>query len=115
MTLSPAPAAPPPPPPLPAPLAEPTPVWQEYASAIGIVAASTVLCFALRPRLKTVDVAMVLLLGVVAVAARYRRGAPPPAPARSHPVFGFPFGPPPPTLHRHHTAPIPTLCRLPSP
>src|ERR1043166_4668962 len=70
MTL-PTPAAPPP---LPDPPADPTPVWREYASAIVIVAVTTALCFALRSRLKTVDVAMVLLLGVVAVAALYRRG-----------------------------------------
>src|ERR1041384_7157821 len=66
------------PPPLPAPLAEPTPVWREYAAAVGIVALSTALCFVLRSRLKTVDVAMVLLLGVVAVAALCRAAAPSP-------------------------------------
>ena len=103
MTLPTAPAAPPPPP-LPAPLAEPTPVWREYASAIGIVAASTALCFALRPRLKTVDVAMVLLLGVVAVAARYRRGPALLASALSIAVFDFVFVPPYYTFNVHDTA-----------
>src|SRR5436309_8993395 len=102
MTLSTAPAAPPPP--LPAPRAEPTPVWREYASAIGIVAASTALCFALRPRLKTVDVAMVLLLGVVAVAARYRRAPALLASALSIAVFDFVFVPPYYTFDVHDTA-----------
>src|ERR1041385_7307632 len=71
MTPSTPPAAPPP---LPAPLAEPTPVWREYAAAVGIVALSTALCFVLRSRLKTVDVAMVLLLGGVAGGALFSGG-----------------------------------------
>jgi two-component system sensor histidine kinase KdpD len=101
MTPSTAPAAPPP---LPAPLAEPTPVWREYAAAVGIVALSTALCFVLRSRLKTVDVAMVLLLGVVAVAALCRRGPALLASVLSIAVFDFVFVPPYYTFGVHDTA-----------
>src|SRR6266545_4754117 len=101
MTLSTVPAAPPP---LPAPPAEPRPLWREYASALGIVALSAALCFALRPRLKTVDVAMVLLLGVVAVAALYRRGPAVLASVLSIAVFDFVFVPPYYTFGVHDTA-----------
>src|ERR1041385_4434261 len=101
MTPSTAPAAPPP---LPAPPAEPRPVWREYASAIGIVALSTSLCFALRPRLQTVDEAMVLLLGVVAVAALCRRGPAVLASVLSIAVFDFVFVPPYYTFGVHDTA-----------
>src|ERR1043166_1945767 len=100
MTL-PTPAAPPP---LPDPPADPTPVWREYASAIVIVAVTTALCFALRSRLKTVDVAMVLLLGVVAVAALYRRGPAVLASVLSIAVFDFVFVPPYYTFGVHDTA-----------
>src|ERR1041385_7796728 len=93
-----------PPPPLPAPPAEPRPVWREYASAIGIVALSTSLCFALRPRLQTVDEAMVLLLGVVAVAALCRRGPAVLASVLSIAVFDFVFVPPYYTFGVHDTA-----------
>src|SRR5437763_15674136 len=101
MTLPTAPAAPPP---LPAPPAEPKPVWREYASALGIVALCTALCLALRPRLKRVDVAMVLLLGVVAVAALYRRGPAVLASVLSIAVFDFVFVPPYYTFGVHDTA-----------
>ncbi|HEV8358566.1 MAG TPA: DUF4118 domain-containing protein [Gemmatimonadales bacterium] len=101
MTLSTVSAAPPP---LPAPPAEPTPLRREYASSIGIVALCTAFCFALRPRLKTADVAMVLLLGVVAVAARYRRGPALLASALSIAVFDFVFVPPYYTFSVHDTA-----------
>src|ERR1041384_1902494 len=101
MTPSTAPAAPPP---LPAPLAEPTPVWREYAAAVGIVALSTALCFVLRSRLRSVDVAMVLLLGVVAVAALCRRGAALLASVLSIAVVDFVFVPPDYTLGVHDTA-----------
>lgn len=46
----------------------------EYAKAAGIVALATGLCLALRQQLAVIDVSMILLLGVVAVAGRYRRG-----------------------------------------
>ena len=101
MTLSTTSAAPPP---LPPPAAEPTPVWREYASALGIVALCAALGFALRSRLKTVDVAMLLLLGVVAVAARYRRGPALVASALSIAVFDFVFVPPYYTFNVHDTA-----------
>src|SRR5439155_9524037 len=53
---------------------------------------------------KTVDVAMVLLLGVVAVAARYRRGPAVLASVLSIAVFDFVFVPPYYTFGVHDTA-----------
>ncbi|MGE0354058.1 MAG: ATP-binding protein [Gemmatimonadales bacterium] len=66
----------------------------EYTRAGGIVAVATLLCLALRTHLATVDVAMVLLLGVVAAAARYRRGPALLASFLSTAAFDFLFVPP---------------------
>jgi two-component system sensor histidine kinase KdpD len=77
--------------------------WRDYGFAAGMVALSAALCFALRSRLKTVDVAMVLLLAVVAVAARYRRGPALLASALSIAIFDFVFVPPYYTFNVHDT------------
>jgi len=47
----------------------------EYARAIGLVALTTAVALPLRSRLQITDIAMLYLLPVVAVAARYRRAA----------------------------------------
>ena len=66
----------------------------EYLRAGGIVAVATGVCLALRPHLATVDIAMLLLLGVVAVAGRYQRGPALLASLLSTAVFDFLFVPP---------------------
>lgn len=65
-----------------------------YIRAGGIVAAATGVCLAARPRLATVDIAMILLLSVVAAAARYRRGPALLASLLSTAAFDFLFVPP---------------------
>jgi len=67
---------------------------EEYARAAGIVGLAAGLCLALRTRLAPIDVAMVLLAGVVAVAARYRRGPALVASILSIAAFNFLFVPP---------------------
>jgi two-component system sensor histidine kinase KdpD len=69
-----------------------------------IMTAATALCLALRSHLATVDVAMLLLLGVVAVAARYRRGPALLASVVSIAAFDFLFVPPYYTFDVHDTA-----------
>ncbi len=66
----------------------------EYSRAAGIVAVATVLCLMLRPHLALIDVVMVLLLGVVAAAARSRRGPALASAALSIAAFDFLFVPP---------------------
>jgi two-component system, OmpR family, sensor histidine kinase KdpD len=75
----------------------------EYARAAGIVALGTSLCLALRARLAGIDVAMLLLLCVVVVAARYRRGPALLASILSIAAFDFLFVPPYYTFNVHDT------------
>jgi len=77
---------------------------REYAGAAGIVVVATALCLALRSRLATIDVAMLLLVGVVAAAARYQRGPALLASALSIAAFDFLFVPPYYTFNVHDTA-----------
>ena len=67
---------------------------EEYAATIAIMAVVTAPCLVWRSRLTTVDVAMVLLLGVVGVASRYRRGPAILASLLSIATFDFLFVPP---------------------
>ena len=76
----------------------------DYAQATGIVGLATGICLLLRSRLGTIDVAMVLLLGVVAVSARYRRGPALLASLLSIAVFDFLFVPPYYRFNVHDTA-----------
>jgi len=66
----------------------------EYAWAAGVVAVATAVCVTFRARLNTVDVAMVLLLPVVIVAARYRQGPSILAAVLGTAAFDFFFVPP---------------------
>lgn len=66
----------------------------EYARAAGIVGLATGVCLALRAQLAPIDVAMVLLVGVVGVAVRYRRGPALFASILSIAAFNFLFVPP---------------------
>src|SRR4026208_554447 len=77
---------------------------QEYLRATGIVAVAVLVCLALRSRLASIDVAMLLLGGVVAVAARYQRGPALLASSVSIAAFDFFFVPPYYTFHVHDTA-----------
>jgi two-component system, OmpR family, sensor histidine kinase KdpD len=65
-----------------------------YLGTIAIMAAVTAPCLLWRSRLTTVDVAMVLLLGVVIVSARYPRGPALLASVLSIAAFDFLFVPP---------------------
>ena len=65
-----------------------------YASMLVIMAAATAVCFVLRSRLNPTDVAMALLLGVVAVAARSGLGPSIAASVLGIAVFDFLFVPP---------------------
>jgi len=47
--------------------------WRELLEAMGIVGIATLVALALRPHLVATNLAMVYLLGVVAVASRYSR------------------------------------------
>src|SRR6266511_4209744 len=78
--------------------------FAEYARTMAIMTAATAGCLALRSHLATVDVAMLLLLGVVAVAARYRRGPALLASVVSIAAFDFLFVPPYYTFDVHDTA-----------
>jgi two-component system, OmpR family, sensor histidine kinase KdpD len=77
---------------------------REYVSAGGVVGVATGLCLMLRTRLEPIDVAMVLLAGVVAVAARYRRGPALFASILSIAAFNFLFVPPYYTFSVHDTS-----------
>jgi two-component system sensor histidine kinase KdpD len=76
----------------------------EYLRAIGLVAATTLLCYLLRPHLQTTDVAMLYLLTVVAVAARYRQGAALLITVLSIASFDLVFVPPYYTFNVHNAA-----------
>jgi two-component system sensor histidine kinase KdpD len=76
----------------------------EYLRAIGLVAATTLLCYVLRPHIQTTDVAMLYLLIVVAVAARYRQGAALVTTVLSIAAFDFLFVPPYYTFNVHNAA-----------
>jgi two-component system, OmpR family, sensor histidine kinase KdpD len=65
-----------------------------YLGTLAIMAAVTAPCLLWRSRLATVDVAMVLLLGVVVVSARYARGPALLASLISIAAFDFLFVPP---------------------
>src|SRR3954471_17138577 len=65
-----------------------------YAATLAIMGAVTAPCLLWRSRLATVDVAMVLLLGVVVVSARYARGPALLASLLSIATFDFLFVPP---------------------
>ena len=66
----------------------------QYARMLGVMAVATAACFAFRSRLNPTDVAMVLLLGVVFVAARSGRGPSVAASVLGIVVFDFLFVPP---------------------
>lgn len=70
------------------------PLRRAYAGTLAIMAAVTAPCLLWRSRLATVDVAMVLLLGVVLVSARYPRGPALLATLLSIAAFDFLFVPP---------------------
>src|SRR5262245_27959744 len=77
---------------------------REYASAAGLVALATGLGLLLRNRLAVIDIAMVLLLAVVAASARYRRGPALLAALLSIVAFDFLFVPPYYAFDVHDTA-----------
>ena len=77
---------------------------REYAGATAIVLVATALCLALRSRLAPIDIALLLLVGVVIVSARYPRGPALLATALSVAVFDFLFVPPYYRFSVHDTA-----------
>jgi len=80
-------------------------LWiREYAWATGIIGLTTGLALALRPYLQITDVAMLLLLAVVFVAYRHRRGPAVTASLLSIAVFDFLFVPPYYTFNVHNAA-----------
>jgi two-component system sensor histidine kinase KdpD len=79
-------------------------VLAEYALSAAILGAVAAGCLALRDRLATVDAAMLLLLAVVLVASRYRRGPAVFASLLSIAAFDFLFVPPYYTFAVHDTA-----------
>ncbi len=70
------------------------PPWHDYLTAVGAVLVATCVAFALRPRLQTVDAAMLLLLGVVSAASWTRLGPALLASVVSIACFDFLFVPP---------------------
>jgi two-component system, OmpR family, sensor histidine kinase KdpD len=76
----------------------------DYVPAFGIIALATALGLLLRPELQTTDLAMLLLLAVVVVAYRHRRGPAVFASLLSIAAFDFWFVPPYHTLFVHDTA-----------
>src|SRR5262245_61048964 len=69
--------------------------WRSgYLQATAAVAVTTTVCLLLRRQLGTIDVAMIQLLGVVAVSAAYRRGPALLASILSIAAFDFLFVPP---------------------
>lgn len=67
---------------------------REYGYSAMLVLAVSLLCLVLRPQLATIDVAMALLLAVVLVSSRYRRGPALLASVLAIAVFDFGFVPP---------------------
>jgi two-component system, OmpR family, sensor histidine kinase KdpD len=90
----------------PSPVTSPRPgsAVAEYARAVAIIGAISLGCLAARARLTTTDVAMLLLLGVVLVASRYRRGPAVLASLVSIAAFNFLFVPPYYTFDVHDAA-----------
>ena len=83
----------------------------QYARMLAVMGAATVACFLFRSRLNPTDVAMVLLLGVVFVAARSGRGPSIAASVLGIAVFDFLFVPPYYTFtspSRHTSSPSPS-------
>ena len=66
----------------------------DYARATAVVAVMALACLALRSRLQTTDVAMLLLLAVVFVAVRYPQGPTLVGVGLSIALFNFLFVPP---------------------
>ena len=81
----------------------------EYAIAVLVVGVVTAIGFVLRPQLKTIDVAMLYLLGVVIVAARSRQGAALLTTLLSIALFDLVFVPPYYTFGVHDSAYILTF------
>jgi two-component system sensor histidine kinase KdpD len=82
----------------------PTSERAEYVRTVLVMGVTTGVCLAFRSHLTTVDVAMVLLLGVVVVAGRYRRGPSLLASLLSIAAFDFLFVPPYYTFDVHDAA-----------
>jgi two-component system sensor histidine kinase KdpD len=80
------------------------PEWREYLSAMILVGFTTAVCFAVRAHLQATDVAMLYLLGVVAVASWYRQGVAILATVLSIAAFDFLFVPPYYTFNVHNAA-----------
>lgn len=76
----------------------------EYGLALLVVAVTMVLCRALRAHINPTDVAMIFLLAVVFVAARYRQGPALLATVLSIAIFDFLFVPPYLTFNVHDTS-----------
>lgn len=93
--------------------AEPSPSGRgelsEYGWAVLVVALTTGFCLAARSRVNAIDVAMLYLLGVVLVSARYRQGAALLASILSIAAFDFVFVPPYYTFDVHDSAYILTF------
>jgi two-component system sensor histidine kinase KdpD len=68
--------------------------WVAYGGAAGATAAATLVGLAMRPHLELVNIAMVYLLAVVAVALRFTRGPTIGASALSVVAFDYFFVPP---------------------
>jgi len=75
----------------------------EYLRTVALLAAATALALPVRARVNTIDVAMLYLLAVVAVAARYRRGPALLASVLAILAFDFVFVPPYYTFGVHDT------------
>jgi two-component system sensor histidine kinase KdpD len=69
--------------------------WRDYARAVGVVAAATLVASAVRAALRVPDVEMLFLLGVVIVAVTSGRGAAVAASVLSVAAYDFFFVPPP--------------------
>src|SRR5215212_4314486 len=76
----------------------------DYVRSFGIIALATAVGLLLRRHLQTTDLAMLLLLAVVVVAYRHRRGPAVLASLLSIVAFDFWFVPPYHTLSVHDTA-----------
>jgi len=76
----------------------------QYVIAVGVVALTTAIGFGLRSSLNPIDVAMLYLLAVVAVAATSRRGPALLATVVSIAAFDFVFVPPYYTFNVHDTS-----------
>ena len=68
--------------------------WVAYGGAAGATAAATLVGLAMRPHFELVNIAMVYLLAVVAVALRFTRGPTIGASVLSVVAFDYFFVPP---------------------